>query len=171
MKRFIAVLAMAGLVFLGAGLAQAGGDHHGHDDDHHAADKHDKHGMVSIKSAHSVKDTLDRLEAVLKKKGITIFARIQHDAGAKKVGIELRPTELLLFGNPKLGSPMFTSNQTAGIDLPMKALAWKDEKGQVWLTYNDPAYIAKRHGITDRAKIVAKMTGALKKLTGVATRP
>lgn len=74
-----------------------------------------------------------------------------------------------MFGNPKLGSHFFTSNQTAGIDLPMKALAWKDKKGQVWLTYNDPAYIANRHGIEDRAKIKNKMTGALNKLTNVAT--
>jgi len=166
MKKLIAVLAMIGTAFMGASLAQAGEGHHGHEGGHLA-----NHGMITIKSAHSVKDTLDRLEAVLKKKGITIFARIQHDAGGKKVGIELRPSELLLFGNPTLGSPMFTSNQTAGIDLPMKALTWEDEKGQVWLTYNDPAFIAKRHGITDRAEIVAKMTGALKKLTGVATKP
>jgi uncharacterized protein (DUF302 family) len=172
MKKIIAALAMAGLVSVGA--AQAGGDHHGHDDghkkDHHAA-KHANHGMISKKSAHSVKETLDRLEAVLKKKGITVFARVNHGAGGKKADIELRPTELLLFGNPKLGSPMIASNQTAGIDLPMKALAWEDEKGQVWLTYNDPAILAMRHGITDRAKIVAKMTGALNKLTGVATKP
>jgi len=172
MKKIIAALAVAGFVSMGA--AQAGGDHHGHDDGHekdHHAGKHANHGMISKKSAHGVKETLDRLEAVLKKKGLTIFARVNHGAGAKKAGIELRPTELLLFGNPKLGSHMFTSNQTAGIDLPMKALAWEDEKGQVWLTYNDPAFIAKRHGITDRAKVVAKMTGALDKLTGVATRP
>ena len=92
-------------------------------------------------------------------------------AGAEKAGIKLRPTELLIFGNPKLGSHMFTSNQVSGIDLPMKALAWEDEKGQVWLTYNDPAYIAGRHGIADRPKIVKKMTGALGKLTGKAAGP
>ena len=126
-------------------------------------------GMVSKKSHHSVKETLDRLENVLRKKGITIVTRWSHDAGAKKVGIPLRPTELLIFGNPKLGSHFFTSNQTAGIDLPMKALAWKDKKGQVWLTYNDPTYIANRHGIDNRPKVVKKMTGALNKLTNVAT--
>jgi uncharacterized protein (DUF302 family) len=125
-------------------------------------------GMITIKSANSVKVTLDKLETVLKKKGITIVTRWSHDAGAKKVGIKLRPTELLIFGNPKLGSHFFTSQQTAGIDLPLKALAWKDSKGQVWLSYNDPAYIAARHSIRDRAEIVAKMTGALKKLTAVA---
>lgn len=132
------------------------------------AEGHSNNGMITVKSHHSVKVTLDRLEAVLKKKGITIVTRWSHDAGAKKVDIALRPTELLIFGNPKLGSHMFTSNQTAGIDLPLKALAWEDEKGQVWLTYNDPQYIADRHGIKDRAEIVKKMTGALAKLTGKA---
>jgi uncharacterized protein (DUF302 family) len=126
-------------------------------------------GMISKKSNFSVKVTLDRLENVLRKKGITIVTRWSHHAGAKKAGIDLRPTELLIFGNPKMGSHFFTSNQTAGIDLPMKALAWKDEKGQVWLTYNDPVYIANRHGINDRPAIVKKMTGALNNLTNAAT--
>ena len=129
----------------------------------------DNNGMISKKSHYSVKTTLDRLENALRKKGITIVTRWSHDAGAKRVGIKLRPTELLIFGNPKLGSHFFTSQQTAGIDLPMKALAWKDANGQVWLTYNDPAYIAKRHGIRDRPEIVAKMTGALNKLSNIAT--
>jgi len=129
----------------------------------------DEKGMISKKSQHSVKVTLDRLENVLRKKGITIVTRWSHDAGAKKSDIALRPTELLIFGNPKLGSHFFTSSQTAGIDLPMKALAWKDKNGQVWLTYNDPTYIANRHGISDRPAIVKKMTGALNKLTNVAT--
>ena len=145
-------------ILLASTTAFAGGDNHGD-------------GMISKKSAHSVKVTLDKLEAVLKKKGITVAVRWSHSDNGNKAGIPLRPTELLIFGNPKLGTHMFTSNQTAGIDLPMKALAWEDEKGQVWLTYNDPAYIAKRHNIKDRAKIVAKMTGALDKLTGVATKP
>ena len=126
-------------------------------------------GMISKKSNFSVKETLDKLEAVLKKKGIGIAVRWDHAAKANGVGIPLRPTELLIFGNPKLGSHMFTANQTAGIDLPMKALAWEDEKGQVWLTYNDPAYIVDRHNIKNRSKIKAKMTGALNKLTNVAT--
>ncbi|MCK4865418.1 MAG: DUF302 domain-containing protein [Gammaproteobacteria bacterium] len=125
-------------------------------------------GLVNKKSPFSVKVTLDRLENVLRKKGITIVTRWSHHAGARKAGIPLRPTELLIFGNPKMGSHFFTSNQSAGIDLPMKALAWKDKKGQVWLTYNDPTYIAKRHGIDNRPAIVKKMTGALNKLTNVA---
>ena len=115
-----------------------------------------ENGMINKKSQFSVKVTLDRLENVLRKKGITIVTRWSHHAGAKKVGIPLRPTELLIFGNPKMGSHFFTSQQTAGIDLPMKALAWKDKKGQVWLTYNDPAYIANRHTITDRPAIEKK---------------
>jgi len=126
-------------------------------------------GLITKQSKYSVKVTLDKLEAVLKKKGITIVTRWSHDAGAKKAGIDLRPTELLIFGNPKLGSHMFTSKQTSGIDLPMKALAWQDADGKVWLSYNDPAYITKRHGINDRDKVKAKMTGALNKLTNVAT--
>ena len=128
-------------------------------------------GLVSKKSPHSVTVTLDRLEQALKDKGVTIVTRWSHDAGAAKVGIALRPTELLLFGNPKLGSHFFTSQQTAGIDLPMKALAWEDESGQVWLSYNDPAYIAGRHGIKDRDEIVQKMTGALDKLSAMAVAP
>jgi len=127
-----------------------------------------ENGMISKKSQHSVKVTLDRLEKVLRKKGIVIVTRWSHDAGAKKTGVALRPTELLLFGNPKLGSHFFTSKQSAGLDLPMKALAWKDDKGQVWLTYNDPSYIANRHGVNDRAKIVKKMAGALNNLTNIA---
>ena len=158
MKKIILVLG----ILLATSTVFAGGDH---------SNKGHSNGMITIKSANSVKVTLDKLEAVLKKKGITIAVRWSHSDNGNKVGIPLRPTELLIFGNPKLGTNMFTSNQTSGIDLPMKALAWEDEKGQVWLTYNDPAYIAKRHDIKDRAKIVAKMTGALGKLTGVATKP
>ncbi len=125
-------------------------------------------GLVNKKSSFGVIETLDRLETVLEKKGITIFARVSHTAGAEGVGIALRPTELLIFGNPKLGSHFFTSRQTAGIDLPMKALTWEDADGQVWLTYNDPQYIADRHGIVDRGEIVQKMSGALDKMTNAA---
>ncbi len=129
------------------------------------------HGLITKPSAFSVKETIDRLENVLKKKGIGIALRWAHHEKAKGAGIKLRPTELLVFGNPKLGSHMFTSQQTAGIDFPMKALAWEDEKGKVWLSYNNPAFLAKRHDIDDREKIVAKMTGALNKFSDVATKP
>lgn len=126
-------------------------------------------GMISKKSPYSVKVTLDRLERILHQKGITIVTRWSQDAGAKKAGISLRPTELLIFGNPKLGSHFFTSAQSAGIDLPMKALAWEDAQGQVWLGYNDPAYIARRHRIGDRDDIIKKMTAALDAMTSKAT--
>ena len=128
-------------------------------------------GLISKKSAHSVQKTIDRLEAILKEKGVTVALRWSHSDRANAVDIPLRPTELLIFGNPKLGSHMFTSNQTAGIDLPMKALAWEDADGQVWLSYNDPAYFARRHGIEDRPEIVENMTGALNKFTDAATAP
>lgn len=128
-------------------------------------------GLVMKKSPHSASKTLDRLQAVLDKKGIRVFARISHKDNAAGVNLKLRPTELLIFGNPKLGTHFFTSNQTAGIDLPMKAMAWEDDKGQTWLAYNDPAWIANRHNIKDRAKIVKKMTGALNKMTDKAIAP
>lgn len=131
----------------------------------------DDEGLITKKSHHSVPVTIDRLEGILKEKGITIVVRWSHDAGAKKVGLSLRPTELLIFGNPKLGTPMMTSNQTAGIDLPLKALAWEDENGQVWLSYNDPKYLAHRHDIENRDEVVKKMTGALNKFTDAATAP
>ena len=102
-------------------------------------------GLVSVASQHSVKDTLDRLEADLKAKGITVFARIDHAAGAASVAMSLRPTELLIFGNPKAGTPLMQSNQTIGIDLPLKILGWEDAGGKVWITYNDPAWLARRH--------------------------
>lgn len=126
-------------------------------------------GLVSKKSKYSASETLDRLTKALKKKGINVFARVNHKNNAEGVKLSLRPTELLIFGNPKLGTHFFTSNQTAGIDLPMKALAWEDAKGQVWLTYNDPNYIAKRHNIGDRDKIATKMSNALDKLSSAAT--
>lgn len=128
-------------------------------------------GLVSKKSAFSVAETLDRLERSLDQKGITVFARIDHAAGAKKAGHQLRATEVLIFGNPKLGTPLMQSNQTIGIDLPLKVLAWEDEKGQVWVTYNAPDFLADRHGVTDRAAVLKKMSGALEKLTDAATQP
>jgi len=126
-------------------------------------------GLISKQSNFNVTQTIDKLEAILIKKGITVITRWSHSDRANAVGINLRPTELILFGNPKLGSHMFTSQQTAGIDLPLKALAWEDEKGKVWLSYNDPAYITQRHGINDRQKIAVKMTDALNKFTNIAT--
>lgn len=102
-------------------------------------------GLVTIASNYSVEETLDRLEVDLKAKDITVFVRIDHAAGAASVAMPLRPTELLIFGNPKSGTPLMQSNQTIGIDLPLKVLAWQDAGGKVWLTYTDPRWLARRH--------------------------
>jgi uncharacterized protein (DUF302 family) len=128
-------------------------------------------GMIRKPSPHSVTKTLDRLEAVLEEKGITVALRWPHGERAAGVDIELRDTEVMIFGNPRIGSHLMTSSQTAGIDLPMKALAWRDADGRVWLAWNDPAYLAARHGIDDRAEVVQKMSGALDKLTAAAVAP
>jgi uncharacterized protein (DUF302 family) len=114
-------------------------------------------GLITIASIYSVKDTLDRLEIDLRAKNITVFARIDHAAGAAAVAMTLRPTQLLIFGNPKAGTPLMQSNQTIGIDLPVKILGWQDEGGKVWLSYNDPRWLARRHGLGDgtAASIVA----------------
>ena len=103
-------------------------------------------GLIAVKSSRQPRETMDRLEAVLKEKGMTIFARIDHAAGAAKIGARMRPTEVLIFGNPQGGTPFMECSQTAGIDLPLKALVWQDAAGQVWLGYNDPVYLARRHG-------------------------
>lgn len=129
-------------------------------------------GLINVKSAHDVNTTADRLESVLKKKGMTVFARINHSAAAKKVGISLRPTQLVIFGNPKVGSPLMACASTAGIDLPQKALIWQDKAGQVWVSYNDPAYIAQRHGISECAQApLIKVTKALSNFTAAAAAP
>jgi uncharacterized protein (DUF302 family) len=104
-------------------------------------------GLTTIRSSHGPKDTMNRLEAAVKAKGLTVFARIDHAAGAAEVGLPLRPTELLIFGNAKGGTPLMQSAQTIGIDLPLKALVWQDASGNTWLSYNDPGWLAKRHGL------------------------
>lgn len=127
-------------------------------------------GLIVKQSAYDVAETLDRLETIVKKKGITVFARINHAKGAESVSINMEPTELLIFGNPKLGSPLMLSQRTAAIDLPLKAIAWKDKDGKVWLAYNSPEYIANRHDIKDKEAIIKKMTGALNKFSDFATK-
>jgi len=127
-------------------------------------------GLVAVKSAHGVKETLDRFEVAAKGKGLNIFLRLDHAAGAKKVGKTLRPTELLVFGNPQGGTPLMVCAQTAGIDLPLKALAWQDDSGQVWLGYNDPKFLAGRHGAGECKPIVENLGKALAALAGEATR-
>ena len=129
----------------------------------------DSNGIIKIKSTHSVAETINKLEAVLNKKGMTIFKRVDHAAGAEKAGLQLRPTELLIFGNPKVGTPLMLCSQTAALDLPQKALVYKDESGQVWLVYNDPAYMAKRHNIQGCDAAVQKVTNALANFSRIAT--
>jgi uncharacterized protein (DUF302 family) len=104
-------------------------------------------GLVAVKSPYSAKDTMNRLEETVKQRGLTVFARIDHSAGAAKIGKALRPTELLIFGSPQGGTPFMECAQTVGIDLPLKALVWEDESAQVWLGYNDPAFLAQRHAV------------------------
>ena len=104
-------------------------------------------GLVTIESNHSVTDTIDRVAASLAAKGIAVFARIDHAAGAASVDMPLRPTELLIFGNPSAGTPLMQSRQSIGIDLPLKVLGWQDEGGKVWLSYNEIGWLARRHGL------------------------
>ncbi len=105
---------------------------------------------MTIECRYPVREALDRLETALRARGVTIFARIDHAAGAASVGMDLRPTELLIFGNPKAGTPLMQANQAIGLDLPLKILAWEDEAAKVWLSYNDPHWLARRYGL-DRA--------------------
>ncbi len=128
-------------------------------------------GLINVKSAHDVKQTADRLESVLKEKGMTVFIRIDHAQGAKKVNKELRPTELVIFGNPKVGTPLMQCAQSVAIDLPQKALIWKDDAGQVWLSYNDPKYLKKRHGIKGCDEVIGKVEKALGNFAKKATMP
>jgi uncharacterized protein (DUF302 family) len=129
----------------------------------------EEEGLIRLQSPYSVTQTLDRFEQSVKSKGMTIFARIDHAKGAASVDQALRPTALLIFGNPKAGTLLMQSNQTAGIDLPMKLLAWQDAEGQVWIAYNDPQWLVQRHGIDDRAAVVAKMRKALAGFARAAT--
>ena len=127
-------------------------------------------GLINKTSSYNVQKTMDRFEKIVKDKDFNVIARVNHTAAAKKSGSTLRPTELLIFGNPKLGTQLMLSNQTIGIDLPLKVLIWEDDKGVVTLSYNDPAWLQKRHGITDRNKAFAKMTGALDKFSDGAIK-
>jgi uncharacterized protein (DUF302 family) len=126
-------------------------------------------GLTTIGSAYCVAETIDRLVAAITPLGMNVFARIDHAAGAASVGMPLRPTQLLLFGNPKGGTPLMQDRQTAGIDLPLKALAWEDADGKVWLTYNEAAWIAERHGLgAASAAAVTAMAAGLGKVTNAA---
>jgi uncharacterized protein (DUF302 family) len=128
-----------------------------------------ENGLVTLPCAHDAKTTLDRLEASLRDRGVTVFARIDHAAGAGAVGMDLRPTELLIFGAPRAGTPLMQDRQTIGLDLPMKALAWEDAEGRSWLTFNDVTWLARRHGVgTQAAPAVSALAATMEALARAA---
>ena len=127
-------------------------------------------GLITMPSSYGPKETMERLKAEAAAKGLTILARIDHTAGATQVGLQLRPTELLIFGNAKAGTPLMQSNQEVGIDLPLKALVWEDAEGKTWLAYNDPSWIAKRHGLgLDMSPTIEAMLAGLRAIAKKAT--
>ena len=126
-------------------------------------------GLTTIRSSYAPEETINRLEAEIKARGMTVFAHIDHAAGAAGVGLSLRPTDVLLFGNARGGTPLMQSIQTIGIDLPLKMLVWRDAAGDTWLSYNDPHWIAKRHGMGQEAEAtVSAMSAALDALAKIA---
>ncbi len=124
-------------------------------------------GIADVASQHGVALSLDRLESILKAKGITVFARIDHGAEAAKVGLSMRPATLLIFGHPKAGTPLMIASPSVALDLPLKVLAWEDEKGQVWLSYNSPAWLQRRHGLSEAlVKNIAGVVGLVQQAAG-----
>jgi uncharacterized protein (DUF302 family) len=129
-------------------------------------------GLITIPSSFGPKETMDRLEADIKAKGMAVFARIDHAAGAAEVGLPLRRTEVLIFGSAKAGTPLMQADQAIGIDLPLKVLVFEDEAGKVWLSYNDPSWLAQRHGLGAAvASTVDAMAAALNAIAIKATKP
>ncbi len=126
-------------------------------------------GLTTIKSSHAPRETMNRLEAAVIAKGLTVFARIDHAEGASAAGLSLRPTQVLIFGNAKGGTPLMQAVQTMGIDLPLKALVWQDEAGETWLSWNDPAWLAARHGLKGAEAVVGKLTAVLDDAAKTAT--
>lgn len=127
-------------------------------------------GLTTHPSQHGPRDTMNRLEAAVKARGMTVFARIDHTAGAAGVGLSLRPTELLIFGNARAGTPLMQSVPTIAIDLPLRAIVWEDPAGQTWLSYNDPAWLATRHGLDGTTDaVIAQMSRALDEMAKAAT--
>jgi uncharacterized protein (DUF302 family) len=126
-------------------------------------------GLTTIASSFGPAQTIDRLASAIREKGLTIFAQIDHAAGAAEVGSTLRPTTLIIFGNARGGTPLMQSAQTAGIDLPLKLLVWEDAAGKTWVSYDEPGWVAQRHGATGVDEVVAKLSGALKAISSKAT--
>ena len=125
-------------------------------------------GLTSIRSRFGPKETMDRLQAEVHAQGMTVFARIDHAAGAAEVGLTLAPTELIIFGNARGGTPLMQSVQTVGIDLPLKALVWEDTAGKTWISYNEPSWIAQRHSVANAEPVVSKMAAALSAMSKAA---
>lgn len=125
-------------------------------------------GLIDVKSMFEVKETGDNLERILKEKGMTLFNRVKHSESAEKIGIKLPETELLIFGNPKIGAALMQCQISVAIDLPLKALIWKDSKDQTWISYNDPRYLQKRHNIKNCDEVISKMSKALDGMTHAA---
>ena len=129
-------------------------------------------GLISIRSSHGPEVTMNRFEAEVRGRGMTVFAHIDHAAAADAASLSLRPTDLLIFGNAKGGTPLMQAVQTIGIDLPLKALVWQDASGTTWLSYNDPNWLAQRHGLDETTKATINiMSGALKTIAGNAAGP
>jgi uncharacterized protein (DUF302 family) len=126
-------------------------------------------GLTSIRSRFGPKETMDRLETEIRAQKMEIFARLDHAAGAAAAGLELRPTELIIFGNARGGTPLMQSVQTVGIDLPLKVLVWEDASGATWLSYNEPSWIARRHNVPNAEPVVSKMSAALSAMSRKAT--
>jgi uncharacterized protein (DUF302 family) len=129
-------------------------------------------GLISLKSTLPVKESVDRLVHLVESTGLTVFCRVDHAAGAAAVGMQLRPTTVVMFGNAKGGTPLMQASQTIGIDLPLKVLAWEDASGQAWLSYNDPVWLTERHGIqTEGATAANAMRTLLSTVTKAAAMP
>jgi uncharacterized protein (DUF302 family) len=129
-------------------------------------------GLITVASGWSVGEAIDRLQAAVTAAGLLVFARIDHAGNAAQAGMRLRPTELLIFGNPRGGTPLMQDRQTSGIDLPVKALAWQDADGNVWLTYNDAAWIADRHQLgTESEATIKAIEAGLAAVVHQATGP
>jgi uncharacterized protein (DUF302 family) len=123
-------------------------------------------GLTTIRSNFGPNDTLNRIEAGIKARGMAVFARIDHAASAAEAGLTLRPTEVIIFGNPRGGTPLMQANQTIGIDLPLKVLVWQDASGDTWVSYNDPDWLSRRHGIGGADRVVGAMSNALSGIVG-----
>ncbi|NDV92743.1 DUF302 domain-containing protein [Alteromonas sp. 345S023] len=125
-------------------------------------------GLIKYESQYAVKETADRFENILKSKGLTLFARVNHQKNAQDVNLDLRATEVIIFGNPKVGTPLMQCTQDVAIDLPQKVMVSEDENKKVWLTYNNPNYLMQRHDIQGCDEVISKISDVLTKLSNAA---